>query len=134
MAVLPPSVDSLDSIPVSALAYLGDAIYELHIRQFYLQPARKINAYHQLVVSKVRAESQAKSLQKLIDEQILTIAEQELIRRGRNSAGHPTRSLDPEIYQKATGFEVLLAYLYLSDSDRFQFILQYTDHETKNQI
>jgi ribonuclease III family protein len=132
MTITPPSVDSLAAIPVTALAYLGDAIYELHVRQLYLQPARKINAYHQLVVAKVRAESQAKSLQRLIDNQILTAAEQDLIRRGRNSAGYATRAIDPEIYQMATGFEVLLAFLYLSDSDRFQFILQHTDHETEN--
>ncbi len=130
MALSPPPIDSLAAIPISALAYLGDAIYELHVRQSYLQPVRKINAYHQLVVAKVRAESQAKSLQKLIDNQILTQAEQDLIRRGRNSAGQPTRAMEPEIYQKATGFEVLLAYLYLSDRDRFQLILQHTDHET----
>ncbi|MDX1978562.1 MAG: ribonuclease III domain-containing protein [Pseudanabaenaceae cyanobacterium bins.68] len=125
---------SLAAIPPTALAYLGDAIYELHIRQFYLLPNRKINDYHQLVVSKVRAESQAQSLQRLIDWGILTDLEQSLIRRGRNAAGQPSRHLNPEIYQKATAFEVLIAYLYLSDRDRYQFIMHYLDHETENQV
>lgn len=128
----PLSSASLAAIPPTALAYLGDAIYELHIRQLYLLPSRKINDYHQLVVAKVRAESQAQSLQQLIDLGILTDTEQNLVRRGRNAAGHPSRHLDPEVYQKATAFEVLIAYLYLSDRDRCQFILQHLDHETQN--
>jgi ribonuclease III family protein len=112
-------------IPTSALAYLGDAIYELHVRMYYLYPPKSANIYHQLVVSKVRAEHQARQLE-MLD---LTEIESDVVRRGRNAAGSASRSIDPSVYQKATGFEALIGYLYLTDRDRLQEILQQTDPE-----
>jgi ribonuclease III family protein len=112
-------------IPTAALAYIGDAVYELHVRMYYLHPPRTANTYHQLVVSRVRAESQARQLE-IID---LTDAESQMVRRGRNAAGSASRHIDPSIYQKATGFETLVGYLYLTDRDRLHAILEQTDHE-----
>ena len=76
------TVDNIAEIPVSALAYIGDAVYEMQIRLHYLLPPRTPKQYHQLVVSQVRAEQQAKLLEKLD----LTAIESDLVRRGRNAA------------------------------------------------
>jgi ribonuclease-3 family protein len=122
MSIFQPDVDRLAEIPVASLAYLGDAVYELHIRLKYLQPPRTANSYHKLVVSHVRAESQAQQL----DSLELTADECDLVRRGRNAAGSASRHLDPDIYQKATGFEALVGYLYLTNPDRLAQILQQT--------
>jgi ribonuclease III family protein len=126
MSIFEPNVDRFAEIPVASLAYLGDAVYELHVRLKHLQPPQSPNAYHRLVVSDVRAESQAKQLDRLE----LTSVESDLVRRGRNAAGSASRQIDPHIYQKATGFEALIGYLYLSDRDRLAWILQQTDNET----
>ena len=45
-----------------ALAYVGDAVYELFMRGHYLLPPKRIQAYHQQVVSQVRAEQQAQQI------------------------------------------------------------------------
>ncbi|MEE3715320.1 ribonuclease III domain-containing protein [Tumidithrix elongata RA019] len=119
MSIFRPEIDKIAEIPVSALAYLGDAVFELHVRLHYLQPPQNPKEYHQLVVNRVRAESQAQFLSCLD----LTPAESELVRRGRNAAGSASRKLDPNIYQKATGFEVLIGYLYLTDPERLEQIL-----------
>jgi len=116
-------------VSTPALAYIGDAVYELHIRMCYLSPPRSVNIYHQLVVAKVRAENQAKQLDHLINQLILTEAESNLVKRGRNAAGSASRHLDPVIYQKATGFEALIGYLYLTNRDRLHQIFELIDHE-----
>jgi len=122
-------IDRVGEISTAALAYIGDAVYELHIRTCYLKPPRTANNYHQLVVAKVRAENQAKQLDRLINHSILSEAESELVKRGRNAAGSASRHIDPVIYQKATGFEALIGYLYLTDRDRLHQIFHQIDHE-----
>jgi ribonuclease-3 family protein len=116
-------------VPVSALAYIGDAIYEMQIRLHYLLPPRTAKQYHQLVVSQVRAEQQANLLEKLD----LTDFEWDLVRRGRNAAGSVSRKVDPHIYQKATGLEALIGYLYLTNRDRLdQIFTQLISHIDAN--
>ena len=122
---LSPIIENIAESPVSALAYIGDSIYEVQMRLHYLLPPRTAKQYHQLVVSQVRAEQQAKLLEKLD----LTDFESDLVRRGRNAAGSAPRKVDPNIYQKATGFEVLIGYLYLTDRDRLdQIFTQLLSH------
>ena len=116
--LLSPPVHNISEIPVSALAYIGDAVYEMYVRLHYLLPPRTAKQYHQLVVNQVRAEQQARLLEKLE----LTELESDLVRRGRNAAGSISRKVDPKIYQQATGFEALIGYLYLTDRDRLEQI------------
>lgn len=103
-------------ISASALAYLGDAVYELYVRQYYLFPPQRTRAYHQCVVAQVRAERQAQHLQEI--EPHLTPEEKDAIRRGRNATVKSPKRLDPVVYQQATGLETLVGYLYLCDPQR----------------
>ncbi|MCW6035454.1 ribonuclease III [Spirulina subsalsa FACHB-351] len=117
---------SLEGQPVErlspiALAYLGDAIYELYIRQYYLFPPRRIAQYHQLVVAQVRAERQATQLQLLLPQ--LTPEELTMVRRGRNATHRRPPRLAPEIYQQATSLETLVGYLYLTNPQRLHDLL-----------
>lgn len=112
----PLSTVQIQQLSPAALAYLGDAIYELYIRHYYLLPPKRIQSYHRQVVSQVRAESQAHHLRSLTPN--LTPAELEIARRGRNApTGHPKR-VDPETYRQATSLETLIGYLYLTDPQR----------------
>ncbi len=117
-SVARPQVQQLSP---AALAYLGDAVYELYIRRAYLLPAKRIQDYHQAVVNQVRAETQARHLQQL--EAHLTAAEKTIVRRGRNATGKRSRPVDPEIYQQATSFEALIGYLYLTSPQRLSHLL-----------
>lgn len=105
-----------------ALAYLGDAVYELFVRLHCLLPPNRLQQYHQQVVTHVRAETQAKYVQAL--QTHLTPAELDLLRQARNAASGGPRRVDPEIYQQATGLETLLGYLYLSNPERLDQLLQ----------
>ncbi len=111
----------IQQLSPAALAYIGDAVYELYVRTHYLLPPKKLHTYHEQVVAQVRAESQARHLQSL--QPHLTEAESDLIRRGRNAASKRQKRVDAEIYQQATGLETLLGYLYLCDPERLVELL-----------
>jgi ribonuclease III family protein len=111
----------LERLSPVVLAYIGDAVYELYIRSKFLIPPRRISNYHEQVVTQVRAETQAAYLQRLEPE--LTFEEKEILRRGRNAVTNKPRRLSPKIYQQASSLETLIGYLYLTDCDRLQVLL-----------
>ncbi len=111
-----PSSSEIQRLSPAALAYLGDAVYELYIRRRCLLPPKRSEVYHQQVVSHVRAETQASHLRSLMPH--LSESEHEFLKRGRNAALNRPKRLDPEIYQHATSLEALIGYLYLTDPTR----------------
>ena len=96
-----------------ALAYIGDAVYELAIRTLVMNRGNmQVNKMHKKSASLVKAETQANLAKLLMDD--LTPEESAVYRRGRNArsatmAKHATM-ID---YRMATGFEALMGYLYL---------------------
>jgi len=115
----PLTAAQIEALSPTALAYIGDAVYELHVRSQLLWPPLSSKAYHDAVVAQVRAEQQASYIHQLHPQ--LTSAEQDWVRRGRNAA--PRRSRRASAYQQATGFETLLGYLYLTDIGRLTQLL-----------
>jgi ribonuclease-3 family protein len=118
-ALLTP--EQINALSPVALAYIGDAVYELFVRSQFLLPPKRIQAFHQQVVNQVRAEQQARQVQDLLP--LLTEAEQDWLRRGRNASPRGPRRVDSHVYQQATGFETLVGYLYLSDPARLMELL-----------
>lgn len=116
------SVVNVNQLSPTALAYIGDAVYELYVRMRYLQPPQRIQAYHRRVVEQVRAEAQAEHLQQLLPH--LTALEKDVIRRGRNAASNPPKRASFDTYRKATGFEALIGYLHLTCPERLHELLQ----------
>lgn len=112
----------LQQISPTALAYVGDAVYELYVRSRYLLPPKRSQTYHCLVVAQVRAEAQAAHLRSLTP--CLNSTELEIVRRGRNAAINRSKRVDLEIYQQATSLETLIGYLYLTDFQRLLQLLQ----------
>jgi ribonuclease III family protein len=123
---------SLRQISPAALAYLGDAVYELHTRLNFLLPPKRIQLYHNQVVAEVRAEAQANHLKLL--QPYLTTHEIEVLKRGRNASPRGPKRLDPEIYQQATSLETLLGYLYLADPERLTELLHHISFKSKQTI
>lgn len=107
------------------LAYLGDSVYELYIRNYLLEHnTKKIKDIQKLSLNYVSARSQRKILEKLIEKDILTLEELEIVRKGRNVHGGKSKSSDIITYRIATGFECLFGYLYKNKQmDRIDFII-----------
>lgn len=123
LSPLPHSLGQVEQLSPTALAYIGDGVYELFIRTAYLLPPQRIATYHRQVVSQVRAEQQATHLDQLIP--YLTEQEQQILRRGRNAATRPPQRLDPGVYQRASSLETLIGYLYLTDPPRLSELFYY---------
>ena len=89
-------------------AYVGDAVYELYIRQHLVETTNlKPNKLHREATKFVRASAQAKILEKL--KEYLTEEEQETVRRGRNTQNHHLpKNANPADYMYSTAFEGLI--------------------------
>ena len=122
LPAVPIGVAQLQQLSPATLAYLGDAVYELYMRNYYLYPPKRLQTYHRLVVAQVKAETQALHLLSLTPH--LNGAELEVVRRGRNAATGKPRRVEPEIYQQATSLETLIGYLHLTDRGRLLQLLK----------
>ena len=107
------------------LAYMGDAIYDLIIRSVSVERAnRSANDLHKKVIRYVKAETQAKMIQALQEE--LTEDEEAVYKRGRNAKSYTTaKNATMSDYRKATGFEALMGFLYLTgQTDRLLYLVK----------
>ena len=107
------------------LAYLGDAVYELYIRQHLIKKIYKVKDLQKESINYVSAKSQRKTLENLINDKILSNEEKEIITKGRNAKGRISKNNDIITYRLSTGFECLLGYLYLYDKERLNTIISY---------
>mgnify|MGYP003308754354 CR=1 FL=1 len=115
-------------INIMSLAYLGDAIYELYIREYLIkQGYAKVEELQKEAVKYVSAKSQAKILNFLIDNNFLSEVELDIVKRGRNykRSSHP-RNTDIITYKMSSGFEAMIGYLYFNnEKKRLDEIISY---------
>mgnify|MGYP004454661115 CR=1 FL=1 len=106
------------------LAYIGDGIYEIVIRTIIVDEAnRQVNKIHKAASGLVKAGTQAKMIHLIMDD--LTEEEIQIFKRGRNAKA-VTRAKNASMseYRRATGFEALMGWLYLSgQSDRMMDLI-----------
>lgn len=100
-----------------ALAFLGDAVYGLLVRERLLltanRPARRL---HTLSVQAVNARAQAEAVEKILP--MLTEEELAVYKRGRNAhPGHTPKNQSEGDYHSATGLEALFGWLYLHGAE-----------------
>lgn len=104
----PQDIDMHTLSPL-ALAFVGDGVYSLMVRERLLSQAnRPVNDLHKMAVTAVRAEAQSAAMERLLP--VLTEEEEAVFKRGRNA--HTARS--GADYHRATGLESLFGYLYLA--------------------
>ena len=107
------------------LAYIGDGIYDLVIRSLVVAGGNaRANDLHHRTSHIVKAKTQAEMIDGLLP--VLNETEQDIYRRGRN-AKSPTMAKNATMsdYRKATGFEALMGYLYLTDQfERMLFLIR----------
>ena len=105
--------ETLLNISSLGLAHLGDSVFEIMVRSWLcLQGKAKVKDLHRATVKYVAASAQAERLERIAS--ILTEEEQDVFRRGRNTAPHSVpKAATRGQYQTATGLEALFGYLYL---------------------
>ncbi|TCP52310.1 ribonuclease-3 family protein [Tumebacillus sp. BK434] len=96
-----------------ALAYMGDAVWEIIIREHLLQSGEmKPDRLHKFATKFVKAKAQSDVLHMLMPG--LSEEELSIVKRGRNAkSGSSPKNGNLIDYRHATGFESLLGYLYL---------------------
>lgn len=98
----------------TSLAYIGDAVYEVYVRQYVLEKNPiDVNKQNRMAIKFVRAEGQAYAIKKMLPN--LTEEEQMLVKRARNRkiTSRP-HNVQPVTYKLATAFEAFIGYLHLS--------------------
>lgn len=99
------------------LAYYGDAIYEVYIRQHLLAKGiTKPAKLQREAKNYVSAKAHAALYQLMEEEALLTGTELAYFKRGRNANSHTkAKNTDVVTYRISTGFEALIGYLAASD-------------------
>ena len=119
---------NVDLINVITLAYLGDSIYEVYVREHLIKKGiAKVEELQKEAVKYVSAKGQSRILSYLIENNLLTDIELDVVKRGRNykRASHP-KNTDIITYKMSSGFEAMIGYLYLNNyKDRLDEIMNY---------
>ncbi|MBO5935849.1 MAG: ribonuclease III [Clostridia bacterium] len=117
---------SSDGYPVSALAFLGDGVWGIMVRE-YLTISEKCKAdkLHERNIEMVNATYQANAIKKLLP--LLNEEETTMFIRGRNThTAHTPRNKSKSEYHAATGLEVLFGWLYINgNTDRLKELFAY---------
>ena len=93
------------------LAYIGDAVYELFVRQILISRTNcPVHRLHKLATKHVNCAAQATAFHKI--ENSLTEEELAVFRRGRNTKSSVPKNADMADYRTATGLEALFGYWY----------------------
>ena len=110
------------------LAFVGDAVYSLYVRQRLVCSGGGKAAEFQRAASKiVSAEGQSEFLSVL--EPLFTEAETDVYKRGRNAKkATKSKNASAAAYNRSTGFEAVLGYLHLTGQQpRITQLLSYAD-------
>lgn len=114
-----------------ALAFLGDTVYSLYVRErLALSGCGKVAQLQKVAAQVVSAKGQSVFLDKLIPA--FTEEEADIFRRGKNAKkGTKSKSATSLEYSRSTGFEAVLGYLYLiGETERIKELLSFSDEES----
>ena len=111
------------------LAYLGGGGSDLKISERTTSRTSNGGVFPKMTTEKVKAGFQAKLLDEL--EPLLSDAEKEIARRGRNLPIPVARRANQGEYRLATAFETLIGWWYYYDKNRLESILQILENHIK---
>ena len=122
-----------DSYSPLVLAYIGDAVFELYVRsEIVAKKNVPVNKLHREATSMVKAKAQSEMVDKIMP--ILSEEEIVIFKRGRNAHSYTSaKNADIIDYRRATGFEALIGYLYITKNiKRLDEIISYSIGNDKN--
>ena len=108
------------NLNVLALAYLGDAVYELRVRTYLLNNGiEKVNNLQKESIKYVSAKSQAAFIKNMLDNDFLTDEEVAIFKRARNHKSKSSpKNTDIVTYKYSTGLEALVGALYIDNNEK----------------
>lgn len=115
----------IKNVPMQTLAFIGDAVYNVYIRSYLASLNNvKTGVLHKESIKYVSAKGQSYIIDKIYE--ILTDDEINVYKRGRNTnVGTISKHVDVVEYKKATGFEALIGYLYITkQNERLDFLVK----------
>ena len=112
----------MQEINLRNYAYLGDAVWELFIREKTILVTNSAKKLHQITTNMVKTEFQYELFEFL--EGYLTDQEQEMSKRARNLPIPVGRKNIQHIYRYATAFETLIGWWYQNDKQRYDEIIK----------
>lgn len=106
---------NVNEINAAVLAYIGDAIYEVEIRNYLINnKINNVKKKKKKATSYVSATAQAKILEELLEKEIFSEDELYTINRARNyKPNSKPKHADIKTYKKATALEALFGMLYI---------------------
>lgn len=107
----------MQKLNIKNYAHIGDAVYEVFIREKTIYMTSNLSRLHKLTVHYVNAAFQTELLEKLLP--VLTEEEIELARRARNIPISSSRRINRALHSSATSLEVILGYNYINNKERF---------------
>lgn len=119
----------MEEIGLRHYAYVGDAVWELFVRERTVFMTPNAEKLHKYSTERVKAGFQAELLDMLEDD--LSDEEKELARRGRNLPIPVARRSNQTEYRKATAFETLIGWWYFNNKERLNGVLQKLETEVK---
>ncbi|MBR1460147.1 Mini-ribonuclease 3 [bacterium] len=117
----------MEEINLRNFAYLGDAVWELYIRNKTIYKTNNSQKLHQMTTALVKTQCQCELLHYL--EEFLTEEEQEIVRRARNLSIPVGRRKMQSEYRQATAFETLIGWWYTYDKSRYEKILSLLENK-----
>lgn len=114
-----PEVNA-DSYSPLTLAYMGDCVYEMTIRTLLVSKGNApVNTLNRKASNLAKASTQSKIISVLIEAEALTEEEFAVYKRGRNAKSFSmAKNASVNDYRRATGYEALIGWLYLSGRSR----------------
>ncbi|MCF0154423.1 MAG: hypothetical protein HUJ84_01540 [Veillonella sp.] len=121
---VPQSIEETLQEDALTLAYIGDAVYSLYIRErVTAMGITKVQVLHTIVTGFINAKAQAQAL--LLLEEHLDENERLMLRRGRNANVNVPKSASVQEYRSSTAFEALLGYWHVTGQrERLQEAMQ----------
>lgn len=108
----------MQELNIKNYAHIGDAVYEVFIREKTIMLTSNLNRLHKYTVHFVNAAFQAELLEKLMP--FLTEDEINLARRARNIPTSSARRINKHLHSCATSLEVVIGYSYIHNKPRFE--------------
>lgn len=122
-----------------ALAYIGDAVYEVAVRRHMMNLGlTKVDQMHKQAIKYTSGEAQAKIIRYFKESNILTEDEMDYYKRGRNSTVSKVRkNIKRSDYLDGTGFEALIGFLHLTgNNERVDYLINlallFVDNDNKS--
>ncbi len=107
----------MKELNIKNYAHIGDAVYEVFIREKTIYLTSNLNRLHKYTVHFVNAAFQTELLEKIIP--FLNDKEKDLARRARNIPTSSARRINKQLHSTATSLEVIIGYNYIHDKQRF---------------